>query len=93
MKYTQKQLIIFCCITVIIWGMFSLGVKSVEPTISTDIALMQMNDTTEGHVATRGYTSIQSVLRSSLIPLGLTVILGVLMFRAPTKTQEKETQV
>lgn len=91
MKYSQKRLVIFCCITAMIWATSSLIIKSVEPVVSTDVALLQMENTTEGHVASRGYFgNVQPTLYSGVIPLGATILTGALMFGVPSKTQKEE---
>jgi len=77
------------CITaiVLIWGVRAALLVGIEPVVSTDAALMQMEDTTEGHVAARTYLNKgQRWMYSPVVPLLLTAM--AVFFIIPTKKRE-----
>jgi hypothetical protein len=51
----KKKLVIALIMMVTIWGTWSIFQSAVGPVVATDAALLQMENTTAGHVVSRGY--------------------------------------
>ena len=98
-KKVKHKLIIAVVLIAVILGINTLFVSSVEPVNASDIALLQLNDTTFDHMVTRGYQAgFKNVLNSGIIPMVLIALIsirtGFSVYRIQTKTKknkEKET--
>ena len=81
MKHVAIALLLF-----FVWFAWSTALSTFEPVISTDIAVRQMDDTTEGHAAMRAYTSrTQRFLYGPLIPGGVTILVLVVGYGKTVK--------
>ena len=97
----MKKLILLLCLCGLIVGIWSTFISGVEPVISTDIALQQMNNTTEGHVATRTYLERIQPAARIWFPWLVCLALSLLFYKreltelvndkpAPTKPEGKQ---
>lgn len=94
------RIVITAMLLVAGWSLWGLWVNGIEPEVSTQIALQQMENNVEGHVATRTYLNgAQRALTSPGAPLFATVLIILIMFRsyihkalAPLKSEADPTK-
>jgi hypothetical protein len=89
----MKRFVIALALILVTWYGYSLLVTAVEPTVASDIALAQMNDTTEAHVVTRGYLNQgQNSVRSMGLPIAISMIIVWVAFGAQIKQSFNSTE-
>lgn len=83
MKYT-KRIIIFVIMTIMCWSLWSTFQVGVEPVISTDLALNQLNNTTEAHVLNRTYNEgVRKDVKNPVYPTVFSIALFAILFYNP----------
>ena len=86
----MTKIAMFAIVMVVIWLVSGLFTQTVEPVVSSDVALEQMKNTTEGHVVARGYFNWAQA-KVYGVPTVLSVLLvGVFAFTEWKRIKRKE---